>query len=266
MATPLNARVARELGTLASGEASAGKLNNALRLLAKWRSALIQNSLVSTDGTRVRAGVFAGIEFLPQSAEGCHIAKLLGTYEQPLQAAVERAIARGYDTVLNIGCAEGYYAVGLARRMPNARILAHDINANARAVCAELAQRNGVAERITIGGEFSVSDFAAFAGRNTLLVCDIEGAEKVLLDPTAAPALAGMDLLVESHDCDSPGLSADLSARFEPTHRVEIIADTGARAVENPPEWFKGLGHLDQLLAVWEWRIGPTPWLEIIRR
>jgi hypothetical protein len=23
----------------------------------------------------------------------------------------------------------------------------------------------------------------------------------------------------------------------------------------------QGLGHLDQLLAIWEWRMAPTPWL-----
>jgi hypothetical protein len=27
------------------------------------------------------------------------------------------------------------------------------------------------------------------------------------------------------------------------------------------PWWLKDLSHLDQLLAVWEWRAGPTPWL-----
>lgn len=25
--------------------------------------------------------------------------------------------------------------------------------------------------------------------------------------------------------------------------------------------WFNNLAHLDQLLATWEWRSGPTPWL-----
>ena len=59
-------------------------------------------------------GPLAGMDFLPQSAEGCHIAKLLGCYEQPLQPFIEEAIANAYPTILNIGCAEGYYAVGMA--------------------------------------------------------------------------------------------------------------------------------------------------------
>ena len=29
----------------------------------------------------------------------------------------------------------------------------------------------------------------------------------------------------------------------------------------DPPPWLANLGHLDLLLAVWEWRSFPTPWL-----
>ena len=45
-------------------------LNNALRLLAKYRSTLIQNTLVQQCGVKVIDGPFAGMEFLAQSAEG----------------------------------------------------------------------------------------------------------------------------------------------------------------------------------------------------
>ena len=65
------------------------QLNNALRLLSKWRSVLIQNTLLQQQGTVVMQGPLAGMDFLPQSAEGCHIAKLLGCYEQPLQPFIE---------------------------------------------------------------------------------------------------------------------------------------------------------------------------------
>ena len=103
------------------------QLNNALRLLSKWRSVLIQNTLLQHNGTVVMEGPLAGLDFLPQSAEGCHIAKLLGCYEQPLLPFVEAAIQANYPTILNIGCAEGYYAVGMARRMPDTQVLAFDL-------------------------------------------------------------------------------------------------------------------------------------------
>ncbi|MBI4754100.1 MAG: hypothetical protein HY778_01460 [Betaproteobacteria bacterium] len=256
----LNDNVRSQLLGALSGGADAADLNQALRLLAKWRTVLIRNRLLKLHGTTVLDGPLKGLDFLPESAEGCHIPKLLGCYEQPLLPHIEEAVAAGYDAVLNIGCAEGYYAVGMARRMPRTRVLAFDLNPRAQQACTALAAKNGVADRVTVGGLFSPADFARFAGHKALVLCDIEGAERDLLDPAAAPALAGLDLIVESHEGMMRGLTATLVERFAATHHITRIDDDGQRRLE-APAWFKELAHLDQLLAVWEWRSGPTPWL-----
>lgn len=239
------------------------QLNEALRHFAKWRSVLIQNTLLQKQGTLVMQGPLFGMDFLPQSAEGCHIAKLLGCYEQPLQPYIEQAIQQQYAIVLNIGCAEGYYAVGMARRMPNTRVLAHDLNPKAQQVCAELAVKNKVSERVQVGGLFTPADFATYAGQDVLLMCDIEGAERDLLNPEAAPALKRMDIIVESHECLIPGITQLLIDRFKASHQITLVQDDGQRRLDKPPQWFINLAHLDQLLATWEWRSGPTPWLVI---
>jgi hypothetical protein len=49
--------------------------------------------------------------------------KFLGTYERELHRVIERAIWRRPKYVLNIGCAEGFYAVGLAIRLNDAQVL-----------------------------------------------------------------------------------------------------------------------------------------------
>jgi 2-polyprenyl-3-methyl-5-hydroxy-6-metoxy-1,4-benzoquinol methylase len=237
------------------------QLNNALRLLSKWRSVLIQNTLLKQQGTVVMQGPLAGMDFLPQSAEGCHIAKLLGCYEQPLQPYIEQAISNAYQTILNIGCAEGYYAVGMARRMPSTQVLAFDLNPKAQEVCTTLAQKNGVFDRITIGALFRPEDFESYANQKVLVLCDIEGAEKELLNPELAPALKGMDLIVESHECLISGITQNLIDRFKVTHQITLIQDNGQRQLQDAPQWFNNLAHLDQLLATWEWRSGATPWL-----
>ena len=237
------------------------QLNDALRLLSKWRSVLIQNTVQKQHGTEVWSGPFKGMDFLPQSTHGCHIAKLLGCYEQPLQPFIEQAIRAAYPVVLNIGCAEGYYAVGLARRMPATRVHAFDIDPAAQRVCAELAAKHGVADRVRIGARFTPDDFAAYAGQKTLVLCDIEGGEKDLLEPETAPALRGMDLIVESHDCLVPGMTTLLLDRFKSSHDITVVVDSGERRLPKVPAWFTRLPHLDQLLATWEWRDGPTPWL-----
>ena len=265
-AQSINSQVHQQLQLLL-GQAVKGQtleqtqLNLALRLLSKWRSVLIQNTLLQQQGTLVMQGPLQGLDFLPQSAEGCHIAKLLGCYEQPLQPFIEAAIAENYPTILNIGCAEGYYAVGMAKRMPNTLVLAHDLNPKAQEVCAELAHKNQVADRVAVGGLFSPEDFAPYANQRVLLMCDIEGAERELLDPALAPDLKGMDIIVESHECLIPGITQLLIDRFKATHEITLVQDDGQRQLIKPPNWFINLAHLDQLLATWEWRSGPTPWL-----
>ncbi len=259
----LNQRVAKELArSIPSPDiANSDELNTALRLLSKWRSVLIQNTLLKHQGTVVMQGPLAGMEFLPQTAEGCHIAKLLGCYEQPLQPFIDQAITNAYPTILNIGCAEGYYAVGMARRMPSTQVLAFDLNPKAQEVCAALAQKNSVSDRVKVGALFKPEDFEAYAGQKVLVLCDIEGAEKDLLDPEVAPALKGMDLIVESHECLLTGITQLLVSRFKDTHQITVVQDNGQRQLKDAPQWFNNLAHLDQLLATWEWRSGATPWV-----
>lgn len=258
----LNAQIASQLiKQLGTEEASNSDLNNALRLLSKWRSLLIQNTFIQHHGTQVMQGPLVGMDFLRESAEGCHIAKLLGTYEQPLQPYIEEAISKAYSKILNIGCAEGYYAVGMARRMPSTQVLAFDLNQNAQDVCADLALKNNVLQRVTIGALFKPEDFATYENEKVLVLCDIEGAESDLLNPEIAPSLKSMDFIVESHECLIPGITNDLINRFNKTHEIILIHDDGQRHLVKSPSWFNNLSHLDQLLATWEWRSGATPWL-----
>jgi hypothetical protein len=128
------------------------ELEGILRLMGKWRHQMISNSIIARDGPVVQSGPFAGMRLGQHSAEGCHAPKLLGCYEQALHPHFERFIARGFDAVLNIGSAEGYYAIGLARRMPGTEIFAHDLNEGAQLACRALAEANDVSDRITIGG------------------------------------------------------------------------------------------------------------------
>lgn len=241
--------------TLSQQEPDAAVLQSALRLLAKYRSTLIQNTLVARHGTGVHSGPFAGMDFVEKSTEGCHVPKLLGCYEEELHVVIEEIRTHRYDCLLNIGCAEGYYAVGLKRLLPDTRVCAFDIDSNARQMCRSLAAKNDV--EVEIGGEFNPENFAHFPGR-VLVWCDIEGAEIELLDPAKAPSLMRMDMVVELHRTRSGHARDIVPQRFADTHEIEIISARG----HNPelPDFLHELGHLDQLLAQWEWRSEPTPW------
>ena len=251
---------------LSGGDIDNEKLNKSLRLLGKWRSVLIQNTLLTKEGTILSRGPFSGMDFLENSAEGCHVAKLIGTYEQPLHRHIDLVTKMPYKKVINVGCAEGYYAIGFALRMRNSEILAYDINKKAQDACMKLAEKNNVAGRVRVFGELGSKDLTEQLLDNAMIFCDIEGAEIGLLDPTKAPALKFTDIIVESHECLVPGITEMLKTRFKETHNIIEVKDDGMRKIENPPDWFLGFSHLDQLLATWEWRSGPTPWLVMTKK
>ena len=231
----------------------------ALRLVTKYRAELLRPALIKHIGLKVQMGPFAGMEFLPNVLEGCYIPKLLGTYEMELHPHWMRMRQRRkYRTIIDIGAAEGYYAVGLALMFPDARVVARDINPQSATSVADMARRNGVADRIEIGGLFNHEDFQTEARGETLVLCDIEGAEDELLDPERAPALLGCDMVVELHKDRDGAQRRLLHQRFGETHDITLVEESG-RDVPLPP-MFDRLDSIDRLLATWEYRMSATPW------
>ena len=210
----------------------------------------------------VQSGPFAGMRFDTGVTDGCLLPKVLGCYEMELHPAIADAVARAPDIVINIGSAEGYYAVGLARLLPAARIFAYDTDALARDRCGEVARANAVDSRVTIRDGIEPEDFAEFAGARVFVVCDIDGGEYALLDPARAPALAGFDLLVEMHPLGNPPV-AEFAARFRQSHDARIIQPT--RRDPNTFPLLAGLSPEDGLLALFE-RVEPTPWVDLRTR
>jgi hypothetical protein len=264
MTSPLTLAATAQLREIIEGEPSVDRLNAALRHLAKWRSRLLDQTLEARSGTTVLSGPFRGMVYDVRASEGARAARMLGSYEASLAPVIETVVARNYGMVMDVGAAEGYYAVGLALRMPDACVLARDSDPKARALCSALAAANGVASRVVIGPEVTHADFDLCAEQPTVVICDIEGAEGELLDPVAAPGLQHADILVEVHEGMRPGLLALLETRFAPTHRVTRI---GRRLDDAAlPHWAERLSDLDRLLLLWEWRASPTPWLWLERR
>lgn len=192
--------------------------------------------------------------------------KCLGSYERELHAEIERIVARGYKTVLNAGCGEGYYAVGLARRMSGlTTVLAYDYNPSALALCRRLAEANRVPHgRIVYGGEVTDDVLKRACGHRTLVLADIEGAELKLLDPVSAPRLADSDILVEVHDFVSPGVETVLRSRFAESHEIRAIESEPRRDPDAYPE-LDGLRRWDQLAVLLERRM-QMGWLMMIAR
>jgi hypothetical protein len=223
--------------------------------LARYRE--LSSNLHATLGNAVLAGPFSGM-LLPKGISNGLMPKLLGTYEANLRDSVAKAVERNPAVVVNVGCAEGYYAVGLARLLPGANVYAFDILSDARSICVGAAKENGVAERIVVEAGLTperFSEILALAER-ILVVMDCEGAERELLDPVLLPSLAKCDIIVETHGLDIASL---LERRFCTTHRIDRI-EQGGRDPNEVPELRK-LDESDRWLLVDECRPESMTWL-----
>ncbi len=180
---------------------------------------------VRCHGLQVRRGPFAGMRYLDglERVSPDLIAKIAGTYERELHDVLRDWLKEDISLIVNVGCAEGYYAVGLARTLPRARVLAYDIAPDARAQCAKMAEINDVAGRVEVRAECTPAALAALQDRGVALLCDCEGYEKHLLDPDLAPTLRNWHLLVELHDFIDPTITETIEARFANSHELRLI-------------------------------------------
>lgn len=173
----------------------------------------------------VRHGFFKGMRYPHVKSVGSQLfPKLLGTYEREVHEILERICRQNYTEIVNIGCAEGYYAVGLALRQPKAKVFAFDTNGEATRLCRQMAELNGVGDRVILGSfcDPEVLKTIPFTGR-ALIVSDCESYEKQLFTPEIVRQLAAHDVFIEVHDDVDINISTLLQARFAATHRMESI-------------------------------------------
>ena len=220
-------------------------------------------ALVSQAGWAVQAGLFGGL-VLPDRAtpgDGDTLPKLLGCYEAELQPVLTDIVAETPDLVIDIGAAEGYYAVGLARALPAAFVHAFDMSPEAQDLCRQTATLNDVSSRVSVAGTCTPELLNALLprGRAPLIVCDCEGKERELIDPHRVPTLRSATLVVECHDFIDPAITSVLVERLSPTHELAGVAE-GAR---NPNEvaFLRELNSLDRWLAICEYRPSMMHWL-----
>lgn len=212
------------------------------------------------NGYSVHSGVFKGMKYLDTATGSSLNPKLIGTYESQVYPWIEK-LKDSYKHIINLGCAEGYYAVGLALRFPHSHVYAYDTDAIARTLCAKLARINNVSN-ISLGSHFGAKNMKLHKGES-LIVCDIEGAEVDLLDPHKHPPLLEYDFIIECHDHILPA-SATLIDRFQKTHAYQIRHEIKQNTKP------AGLSHMPNKVFVRmsdEGRLTENPvWLQLMRK
>jgi SAM-dependent methyltransferase len=248
----LYARAMRQ--ALGDGEDPQGVWRTAM-LAMDFRREIVDAYVWEQFGFVVQDGPFKGMKYVEKTAGSSLSPKLLGCYEQELQPYIARTDR--YRRFIDIGCAEGYYAVGVKRLNPDIEVFAFDRSEDARQLCRELQQLNGISAGFEIGGECAPETLGELAEPGSLVMIDIEGAEVGLLRQAPKECLASCDLIVETHQNNGGTLGA-VVAELERTHEVTVVP-------QQPRDWtsvpaLQPLGQLDRFLAQWEGR-GPEPWV-----
>ena len=198
--------------------------NNYIRASWARRAELTELVYQRTRGF-VYQGPFQAMKILHKFSwgDGDCASKLLGLYECELFEDIERVINQPHDLILNIGCAEGYYGIGLAKRTQTKTVV-FDVNKTAVDIARENAAANGV-NKILFSTDCTIDNYRSFlaSANNPFIFMDCEGAEEDILDLTVVPELAKTSVMVESHDCNRPGLTDKLVARFAETHNIKLI-------------------------------------------
>jgi hypothetical protein len=196
--------------------------------------------LLAGDDLVVQAGPFAGLTYPPRRLADIDalIPKLLGVYEQEIVWVFERAIARNICAFIDVGCADGYYAVGMACASPATTTFAYDISSSARQLCADTAVASSVDGRVRIGKRFSIAALLSLPTTSSLLLCDIEGGEVELLDKSMAAALATTMVVVEVHEDSRPRAGDQLKEAFANTHdALTVTQQTRSRPPAQLAQW-----------------------------
>ena len=215
---------------------------------------------------QVYTGPFTGMKICPRVVwgDGDIAAKLLGVYEDELHQFIADVGTHQPDLVVNVGCAEGYYAIGMARMLPETKVIAVDINN----VCAEICQENSNANNTNnVQVVLQEVDTAWLSttlkdSQNPFIVMDCEGAELTLLDFNQVPELAKTSVLVECHDCIIDGITYVLTERFKNTHTIAKQDQTVKDSYQF--EFLRQFSDCDKWALVHEGRPSTMSWLYMV--
>jgi precorrin-6B methylase 2 len=213
----------------------------------------------------VANGPFKGLRYPSVHTFGsAFFPKLLGSYESELHPVLDGMLRNGYTTIVDIGCGEGYYAVGFALRLPRAEVYAFDTDLRAKQLCTKMAKLNGVADRIHIGDQCDEEVLRSMPlGARALIVSDCEGYEGSLFNRQLAEFLVRHDVIIETHDFIDIELSEKIRDAFAQTHQIRSVKsmDDIGRAHTCRYRELEGYSTRDKYLILSESRPAIMEWL-----
>jgi protein-tyrosine-phosphatase len=212
----------------------------------------------------VRTGFIKGLKYPGFSSFGSSIfPKLSGTYESELTDTFLKLESNNYSCIIDVGCAEGFYAVGFALRFKYAKLYAFDISSTAQQLCREMAVLNNVSDRVEVRSACTANNLSNLVkAQRSLIICDCEGFERHLFTKELIDSLQNSDLIIELHPMHEKDVKEYLHKLFKDTHTIDYVASYGDnRKIFELPDVYSSLSKIDKIKIVQEGRAFSMDWM-----
>jgi len=235
--------------------------------LGRWVPLYLDTLARQYTKDRVIAGPFRGLVLPGESYASVYTPKLVGCYEKEVQFCIDEIIAWNPQILVDVGAAEGYYALGFAQRLsPQSRVVAFEAEPKGRKLLEETATLNCIGAQLEIKGYCTPETLKTAINSSSTgiaIVMDCEGGEIELLDPVRISQLRQCMLLVETHEFKIPGCVDMLIHRFSSSHEITKIEQSARHSSDYPfKSWLTPfLPEIYKMFAVYEHRPPANGWL-----
>jgi hypothetical protein len=152
---------------------------------------------------QIAYGLFKGMKLTTSNSWDpfSKINQILGTYEEHVLQELLYFKEKGINCFIDIGAADGYFAVGMAYSQTFENIYAFEISRLGQEIILDTATQNQCEQLITINGEANSSTIAEliWQHKQAVFLIDIEGAEYTFLNLEMLDLLKNCCVICELH-------------------------------------------------------------------
>lgn len=238
------------------------------RAVVKLRRKRLANEIFHQYDGIIQYGTFAGTRFSGKAnvSQGAHALKIFGLYELPvIQTLVDWCPAQ---TLVNIGAGDGYYSVGMLKAGLVQQSICFEMTEAGRQAVKRNAELNGVESQISVHGTADVESLnqvlrdSSIDLKETIILCDIEGAEFSLFNAEIISLLQGSKLVIELHEWNAQTENCEqMMKQFHQSFSTTVMTDQ-ARAWQGIRE-LETLHGIDRALVTSEGRKYLGEWLVV---
>ena len=169
----------------------------------------VLNKIILEHGYQVAYGAFKGMKLSKNIywAKNDLITQILGVYEKHVLKKIIEFSKKGNYPFIDIGAADGYFAIGMAFSETFKKIYAFEIDEGGRKSLNKNIENNLCKDKVVVDIEANFETLKEIVDKNksAVILIDIEGSEFDLLDNKLLKLLSNCYIVCELH----PALSAN---------------------------------------------------------